>query len=392
MSQEQGQTPPPPQSYLYYPEDEIDLAQLVGVIWRRRWAIVAVTAVCFAVALAYCLIAPKQYLISGQVAPGITGYSQDGAVQRSLTPKGIQEWFDKDAYLSALSAKLPSDQLKKIDISASTPRGSNVVTLRLYWPDPTKGVEILGSVIESLSGSSSSRLSKSLRVSRRMLDQAIKGRQNALARVELERKRLERSIELEKNRLGLIRQGIRALEDKIAQTNWLIRDINGEIKTINSNTRDLIRLRDALATDRKADKLSILMYSNIIQQNLSYAIDLRKEVSSLQDRVYDLELAKKGKEVELAKEQTKIKDMQQKLTKDLPLRKAAIETDIKTLMAKKESLAPVEVVQPPFSSLEPKRPKVKMILALSLVMGIFIGFMGAFLVDFWETNRDKISS
>ncbi len=75
--------------YGYYPEDEIDLSQIFSVIWRRRAIILLTLFVCVGMAILYCVIAKKKYLISAQISPGITGYGGN-APQRNLSPKDLQ--------------------------------------------------------------------------------------------------------------------------------------------------------------------------------------------------------------------------------------------------------------------------------------------------------------
>jgi len=67
--------------------EEIDLAELVAVLWRQRLFIAAVIAVIVAFAAMYCLLATPKYEIIAQIRPGITGYTQDGDEIRSWSPK-----------------------------------------------------------------------------------------------------------------------------------------------------------------------------------------------------------------------------------------------------------------------------------------------------------------
>ncbi len=378
-------TPP----YGYYPEDEIDLSQIFGVLWRRRWWILGTMVFLFGLAILYCAVATKKYLISAQISPGITGYNMYRVV-RNLKPKDLQSWFTKKAYLTVLASTLPEDLFKKVKIDASTPRGSNVVALEFYWPDKAQGEKILKTVIDSLSSLSRERLNKSLKVSESMLEEAIKKKKNALEQVGIMQDKLNRDIELERDNLALIKDAVQIIEQKIEQTKAPIDDLEKEVKDINRNTQDLIKLRNELARNPKADKFSVLMYTNIIQQNMSYAIELRKNITRLRKSVFDLELEKKNKETELKKVLDKIKTLEEKRDKELPLEKSGIESEIRTLVSQKDSLSPVEVVQHPFSSLRPVKPKTPLILAVSLVIGGLLGIFCAFIVEFIETNREKI--
>ncbi len=253
-----------------------------------------------------------------------------------------------------------------------------------------QGTKILSRVIDFLSNAERNVLNKSLKVSKSVLEEAIKKKKNALEHLRIERERLVRDIDLEKDNLMLIKDSIKTIDQKIAQTETLIKDISEEVKAITDNTRELIKLRNDLASRPQADKFSVLMYTNIIQQNMSYAIELRKNITNLRKSIYDLELSKKNKEASLKKVQDKIKSLEEKRDKELPLKKANIETEIKTLISKKDGLSPVEVVQYPFSSLKPEKPKILLILVLSLFVGIILGIFTAFFVEFIQSNKERI--
>ena len=389
MTQDQQPQTQPMQPYGYIPEDEIDLSQLFSVLWRRKGIIIATLVLCVGLASLYCAIAKKKYLISAQISPGITGYNGN-RVQRDLSPKDLQAWFNQRAYLAVLEGTYPEDLLKQVKINASLTRGSKVVSLKFYWPERKQGEKILKTVVDSLSSLGRERLNKSLKVSESMLEEAIRKKKNALEQLKIAQEKLKRDIDIEKDNLALEKDTIKSMEQKIEQTRMLIKDMAAEIKNINQNTSQLIKLRDGLARNPKADKLSVLMYTNIIQQNISYAIKHRKNMTDLKNAIFDLQLEKKGQETKLKKILDNIKSLEEKRDKELPLKISSIESEIQTLISRKESLSPVEVVQQPFGSIKPVKPKTTIILTVSLVAGFLLGIFAAFLVEFIVANREKI--
>ncbi len=389
MTRDQQPQTQPMQPCGYIPEDEIDLSQLFSVLWRRKGVILATLVLCVGLAVLYCAIAEKKYLISAQISPGITGYNGN-RVQRDLSPKDLQAWFNQKAYLATLEGTYPEDLLKQVKINASFPRGSKVVSLKFYWPDKAKGEKILRTVIDSLSGLSRERLNKSLKVSESVLEEAIRKKRNALEQLKIAQEKLNRDIDIEKDNLALEKDTIKTMEQKIIQTKMLIKDMAAEVRDVNHNTSELIKLRNELARNPKADKFSVLMYSNFIQQNMSYSIELRKNITDLKNTIFDLQLEKKGQETKLKKILDNIKSLEEKRDKELPLERSSIESEIQTLISRKESLSPVEVVQQPFCSIKPVKPKTSLILAVSLVTGIFLGIFAAFLAEFIAVNKEKI--
>ncbi len=82
-------------------EDEINLADILNVLWRRKWIMLWVTALVVGLALIYCYIATPKYRIIAQVAPGITGYDQNGNPVSAVSVADIQTWFQNESYLGA---------------------------------------------------------------------------------------------------------------------------------------------------------------------------------------------------------------------------------------------------------------------------------------------------
>ncbi len=391
MTQDQQPHTQPMQPCGYMPEDEIDLSQVFSVLWRRKGVILATLVICVGLAALYCAIAEKKYLISAQISPGITGYNGN-RVQRDLSSKDLQAWFNQRAYLAVLEGTYPENILKKVKINASFPRGSKVVSLKFYWPERKQGEKILRTVIHSLSGLSKERLNKSLKVSESILEEAIRKKKNALEQLKIAQEKLKRDIDIEKNNLALVKDTVKTMVQKIDQTKMLVKDMTAKIKNVNKNTSQLIKLRNGLARNPKADKLSVLMYTNTIQQNISYAIELKKDITNIKNSIFDLKLQKRGQDTKLKKILDNIKSLEEQRDKELPLKSSSIESEIQTLILRKESLSPVEVVQQPFSSIKPVKPKIRMILTVSLVAGFLLGTFAAFLVEFIVANKEKIMS
>lgn len=75
--QNTNQPPPsaPPQGQMYFPpqyyapEDEIDLRELFGVLWKGKWWIIGITAIFAVASVFYALSLPNEYKATAIVAP-----------------------------------------------------------------------------------------------------------------------------------------------------------------------------------------------------------------------------------------------------------------------------------------------------------------------------------
>ena len=61
-----------------YPEDEIELIDLLRVIWKWKYLIIGGAAGCAVAALVISLIMPKIYRIETVIRPGILSFKKDG--------------------------------------------------------------------------------------------------------------------------------------------------------------------------------------------------------------------------------------------------------------------------------------------------------------------------
>ena len=449
-------------------EDEIDLVDLVGVLWRRRWLMLGTVVVIVGLAIAYCFTATPKYEITAQLTPGITRFDDRGNPARDLSAKDIQTWFEKESYREGLVSLLGNDESPP-RLTASTTQQARLVTVSFYWPDTKKGKQLLKSVVDNFINRGSKSIQQ-ITASCRSIEQEIFALNKEIEQISIERERLkdkvqnvqqklfvgQRSIEqdihklkkdlehipieqtLINNQIALAKNKVKLLNAEIASIKKnrdlakkafaLIRErING----VNSNTEELIKLRLTL-NPGDSDKIALLMYSNIIQQNIGYATNLQRRSEDLEKEInqYIVEKAAKSKEIddlnieiqdlqikrdkELLMEELKLKKniltLEAKLTKtikdaeveiqeykvkhnqELNLKADNLQEQIHTLKTRLAALTPLEVVQPPFSSKKPVKPAKIKILAIAIVLGGFLAVLVAFLTEFWVKNRSRVTA
>jgi len=126
-------------------EDEIDLLELVFVLWEQRWFCILVITAVILIAVFYVLVAPELYKITCQVRPGITGYDDKGNPVRGLAPQDIKLYFDKkENWFQVLTTP---QRFKHLNIVTKNRRGTSIVDISILWPDPKAGVTILERVL-----------------------------------------------------------------------------------------------------------------------------------------------------------------------------------------------------------------------------------------------------
>jgi len=388
MNENEKRSRPAEESYCY--EDEIDLAELAGVLWRRRWFMLGGIFFFVGLAIVYCFITTPRYEIVAQLRPGITGFDRNGNPVRDWTPKDIQAWFAQKSYLGTATG-LSGEQKSIPTIKAGSSRQAKVVTVSLYWPDSAQGKQILGSAIDALTSTGSEGIQQRLAVSRRQIEQAIHETESELEHIPIERGRFDDQIAREKNKIQVIDTELEAIKKDKAQTREVIERVKGQIDTINQNTAELIQLRQQMVTG-ESDKFALLMYSNIIQQNLTYATSLEQKIANMEKELNGYRVKEAGKSDEIRSAQIKIKDLQIEREQELSIKEANLQKKILTIKAKLDALLPVEVVKSPFSSQKPVKPAKTKIVAVAFALGCFMAVVMAFLREFWIKNRERISA
>ncbi len=385
-----NQNPAQPLPPYYCPEDEVDFVELVSVLARRRWTVFLTVFFVSASALLYCLVATPKYHIYAQLVPGITGYDDHGEPVRALTPRDVQGWFQKQAYITPLSGLVQKDREQMPLIKASGMRGGRVVTVDFYWPDPEQGKKILSSLLDYLSNAGAKSLGMSLAVSQRQIQQTIEDLEKQKKELDLRKDEINDEISEKKNQIMLLKRDISLIEEETRQLEKVLAKIKIQVKTIDKNTNSLIALRNSLLNASSPDKLSLLMYANIIQQNIGYEANLQQRSLQLAQRKSQLDQEKVSREKQIKDVQFGIKRLIAERDEKLPLKKISLDQQIKTLKIRLKSLSPVEVVQPPYSSVKPEKPAKKMIIAVAFISSWLLGIIIAFMLEFWSKNREQI--
>jgi uncharacterized protein involved in exopolysaccharide biosynthesis len=379
-----------PASALCRGDDDIDLASIVAVLWRRRWFIFAVVFVFFGLAFAYCVYATPKYEITAQVMPGITGFDQKGDPVRDWSAKDVATWFENKGYLAPLAAYLKEGE-DMPNIIAETGKRATLVTLRLYWPSRERGREILEHVLDELDKSGALSVKQRVAVSARMIQQLIEKAEQDKERLVLKRKRLDDEILKAKGSIQVLGEQVESVRKNVVQSQEVILRMRHQIDEVNRNTKELIKLRSEMI-DGASDKFALLMYANIIQENIMYLTTLEQRVAALDKEINEYKVEEAEKTDEMANVQFQIEDLIMTRDRELALKAAELDQEIQTLKTQSAALSPVEIVQDPFSPKRPVRPEKLRILTIALMVGCFSAFLGAFLMDFWVRNRDRIST
>ena len=134
-------------------------------------------------------------------------------------------------------------------------------------------------------------------------------------------------------------------------------------------TAELIKLRNKQICEQKSQDIPLLLYTNIIQQNIYYVSNLQQKIADLEKAVlHDQELHEK-----LHNEMYLItQDMEKaklKLEQELKYKEEGLKRQISRAKKQLSVLAPIEKISDPIASQKPMKPKKMLILAVASVLG-----------------------
>lgn len=296
-------------------EDTIELIDYLRVVWKWKWVIVIFTIACAIAAAIISFSMPMIYEVSAIIEPGVVDIDPSGRFIYLDSPSNIKSKIDSHAYNRKICERLNADA-KKLNLKFKTvqPRNSNTLKISLEANDTNRSIQALSLLFHELVGEYQHYIDSR----KSELDQKI-----AMNRCQL---------------------NVSAGEKKYLEK---------EITTMKANTNRIIEERNMLLKKGGSDpdKLSLLIYTNIIQQNMAHNNDLNKRLGELMAKIEEMK------------------------------------SEIETFKIKKNSIENIRLIQPPQSSIYPIKPKKKLNIALAFVVGLFISVFLAFFTEYLQKAK-----
>ena len=296
-------------------EDTIRLIDLLRVLWKWKWFIIVLPVTCAIAAGIISFSMTEVYEVTVIIEPGVIDLDPNGKFIYLDSPSNVKSKIDSQAYNRKISNKLHADP-KQVNRKFRTtlPKDSNALKVTLETNDIKAGVQALDALFNEL------------------------------------KKEYSHYIESRKSELD---QGIAMNERQLDVRTGEKKYLEKEIDTVRVNTNKIIEERNILLKKGGSapDRLSLLIYTNIIQQNLAYCHTLNQQLSEV-----------KG-EIETMK------------------------SEMERLRIMKESIENMRLIQEPQASIYPIKPKKKLNIVLAFVLGLFISVFLAFFIEYLQKER-----
>ncbi len=423
-------------------DDEIDLLSLIAVLWQRKKLIIGVVVglTVLAAVLVTFVMTPR-YRIKALISPGIIGFNEAGQPLQAASPSDLQQWLTDGGYMDDMISRLSPEALEKglipgpNSIKVNVPGNGQIMTVSLYSPAPEQAKQSLDMILEIMTQKQSSyehaktNLEKNMAVLSEQLEnwdiqqtRYFVGVGKFTRELELMKKDLERlqtshqvAIEVMTGEIQIMEKDLERLEKIIDSQTVASKRLLVKIEEVNTNTSTIRELRNGIA-DTEENEMVLLMYANIIQQNLDNAVRLEERRDQLlqdiidKEHLYDVKLkmvANKKLELGELKEQQRLEqqnlkqtisnkeweldDLKENKSRELEVQKKELSRQLDVLKFQVSQLTPLQIVQSPLSSNDPVKPDKVKIVALAGVMGMFLGIFLAFMVEFYVRNKDRLT-
>ena len=320
-------------------EDEIELIDILRVIWKRKYFILTGTIACGLITAIISFNRPKIYSIDMVLRPGILSIGQQGEKVYIDSAKNIKELIVSgtfnDDILNYLSKIKMRDIPIKLEFKGTILKNSDSIKVKYETDDIKQGIVILNQLSELL----------------------IKEYNNLVQHFKDE---YDIKLNLMKHKNDNIEATIQSFKRNMKNIEKRNKELMTEIGLIKNNSRKLAAEKNKFHSNipKGTDGLQSLFYAYLVQQNIELSNNMLNEV-------YDYKLKKEDQLQGILS-----------MTND----KESNQYDMKMLQFKKDNIQNIQILKAPERSTYPVKPKPILNVALALVAGfLFFVFLSFFL-------------
>lgn len=456
-------------------ENEIELIDYLNILWKRKWLIIIPTFILVVAVGIYSFFLPKIYEIDAILLPSkFFAQTDQGKFEETVIvdPKQIAEQINEASYNHLIAAELNLNIKGFPKLRAENLKDTNLVRVSLREQEPEKAKLILRSLFNHLKAD----LDIKIDVENKGIDTQIESRKNSIKSKEVEIKDKENVIklqefsikdrkneiktkqnrikekqnfiktkenaiklknlnieskEIEKKRKG---KEINTLENKIKISEEREKSIREEMKEVKKRI-DKIEEEQRKVLKKESDKnaLSILLYSNEIQNNLKYhntldekltnekitqenlnlTIEEKKEsIKQIDNQIEQIKTRIDDTKVEMDDIRTQIDDIETQIdnikneiekinyeintvTNSITIKYNDIDNinnDISFLRERKARMDYTQLIKKPTSSLGPVSPKKRLNIIFAGIVGLLLFTLLTFFLEYIERQKNKVKA
>ena len=332
-------------------DDVFDLSDILRVIWKWKFIILAGTLV-FAVIVAVISINSKKvYRVEMTISPGILSIGGEGKIIHIDSSANISALINTGTFDGKILDYLTNDGINNLPDSfrfeTYIPRYSETIKIAYETTNTKIRIKALNYLLDCLT-----ELYEKL--------------------VLHYKKKHEMEIDVINNTINDLKLRINSEYKNIENINSRITELKNEIKFIDANTKKLSQERHKFISGNTQEDniLQALLYSNTIQQNLTLKNTYEGEINTF--------LQKREKILQ------QISDFENKIS--------TAKIKIENITFNKDIINNIHVIQQPTSDSDPIKPRVRLNILLSIIVGAFFMIVTAFLIEYLRKHGRKITS
>lgn len=336
----------PPQGWYRPEEDEIDLADLAGVLFRRKWliAVLPILLACLAFG-AGSMMTEKYSAMSiieiGRIqtedeyrdieSPGAAAERLRGIAKRVFSKPP----FERDAAFSTNN-----------DLSISPSKEGGIVELALEAPKNSKAIEFLTSLNQSLIADHG----RIINIERQKLKTDIDNLQSKVEEYQGRKSSYQKRLENLKEEERFLQEQIKSANQQIEKI--LAIKARASFESENEPLGQLLFSNEMHRIQAHKDQLSIRLMSGVPEERENITMQVQSAESQIQ----------------------------------------TIKNNLEMIRVRLDNIISTRVLLKPRLSQNPTSPNKKLNVALALVTGFFISIFLAFIIEFWQKNKEKIKA
>jgi len=370
-------------------ENEIELIDFLNILWKRKWLIILSTLSLVIIVGVISFLLPPKWEITALIQPGKFLIQTEGGQFEEVVvvdPKQVVGQINEATYNSIIANELNIKLIKFPKLRATNLQDTNLVRTSIKEKDVEKAKLILNSLFNHLK----EQFDKKIEVEIKNIDSQTETKRNLIKHQELVKKDKLGEIKLNQIEKNIIRQEILTAKKKLKISENRVNSIMNELKEVKKRIDELEKQQRKTLAEKKEgiEAISLLLYSNEVQQNLRYYNTLDEKLSNEKITQENLKLFIKEKNEEIKQLDTRIERWKTEIDK-INNEIENIKNEIALLNDKKGRIDHARLIKEPTSSLSPVFPNKKLNVLIAGVLGLLIFAMLAFFLEYLEKQRVK---
>ncbi len=374
-------------------DDEIELAQLFLVLWKRKWIVLGISLLIVATTIAVTLTLPKIYGVYIVFEPGVVDVATDGKFVYMDSVSNIKGKIDSKAYGQRLIAALGANPYNNnsIELRTELPNKANIikVSYEVEKDEIDSGVKLLNQLVEELQID----YTDDIQLKKDEFNNQLFLKKNKFHMLEFRRKDLINQILIKEKLIKDKYEEIERQKTNVDSCDQKIQELLQGLKNAKENTDSVVLKRDTLHnkdTQGSENEVADLFYSATIQQNVAFFNELKNQINYLRTDKESSKYYMERLQEDIDELYSDIERITKEKDETIQSEMDSLQAEINKLENKVNYIQAIKIITDPTVTPYSIKPNVKMNLILSLFIGLIVSVLIAFIVEYISNARKDL--